>query len=62
MKKPVTLAERIQKEKEYIAFLEKRLASDSFRQNESAEVFEQTRLKLKKAKLVLKCLETGKGK
>jgi hypothetical protein len=55
-KKPDRLAET----KAYIVFLEKRLASENFHRNESAEVVEKTKEKLKKAKLVVKCLETGK--
>jgi hypothetical protein len=54
--------DRIQKEKDYIAFLEKRLTSENFHRNELPEIVEMTKDKLKKAKLVLKCLEAGKGK
>lgn len=48
---------RIKHEQDYIAFLEKRLASTNFRKNESAEVVEKTEAKLKKARLVLKILQ-----
>jgi hypothetical protein len=47
---------RIKHEQDYIAFLEKRLASKNFRSNESAEEISKTEQKLKKAKLVLKIL------
>jgi hypothetical protein len=42
--------------KEYIAFLEKRLASKNYKDNVSAEDFKLTQEKLKKAKFLLKTL------
>jgi hypothetical protein len=48
--------DRLQHEKDYIDFLEKRLASANFKTNVSAEEFAKTKEKLKKAKLVLKIL------
>lgn len=49
---------RIKQEEEYIAFLEKRLASKNFKANVSNEEFENTAGKLKKAKLILKILKS----
>jgi len=48
---------RIQHEKEYIAFLERRLASKHYKANVSSEEYETTEAKLKKAKLVMRMLE-----
>ncbi len=44
-------------EKEYIAFLEKRLASDHYKASVSAEEYEKTKEKLSKARLKLKLLK-----
>ena len=52
--------DRIQHEKDYIAFLEKRLASGNFHANVSKDEVESTKAKLKKARLVLRCLEAKK--
>ena len=52
--------DRIQHEKDYIAFLEKRLASGNFYANVSKDEVESTKAKLKKARLVLRCLEAKK--
>lgn len=52
--------DRINKEREYIAFLEKRLASKNFHKNESPAIIEMTKGKLKKAKLLIRLLEMGK--
>lgn len=49
---------RLEQEKNYIAFLEKRLASKNFRNNVSKEEVGKTEQKLKKAKLVLKLLQS----
>ena len=54
--------DRIQQERDYIAFLEKRLASENFHRNSSPAIIEMTKGKLKKAKLLIRCLESGKGK
>jgi len=48
---------RIKHEEEYIAFLERRLASANFKKNSSPEEYEKTEKKLKKAKLVLRVLQ-----
>jgi len=47
---------RIKQERDYIAFLEKRLNSANYKKNVSPEEFDKTKAKLKKAKLVLKIL------
>jgi len=47
---------RIKHEEDYIAFLEKRLASQNYQQNCSSEVY-KTEQKLKKERLVLKILK-----
>ena len=47
---------RVKQEEDYIAFLEKRLASKNFKANVSNEEFDKTAEKLKKARLVLKIL------
>lgn len=52
-----TNQQRIQHEQEYIAFLEKRLASVNFKKNVPPEEFVKTQEKLKKARLVLKVLQ-----
>ena len=49
--------QQIEHEKQYVEFLKKRLASKNFIQNESQEVVEKTKLKYKKAKLILRMLE-----
>jgi len=55
--KKQSTADRIKHEKEYIAFLEKRLASSNFRANEKPEVIAKTEEKLKKSKFLLKVLQ-----
>jgi hypothetical protein len=50
--------DQIAHEQEYVAFLEKRLASQHFKDNTSTAVFEMTERKLKKARLVLKLLKS----
>lgn len=47
----------LKKHKEYIAFLEKRLASANYKANVSEEEYNKTKSKLDKAKLVLKLYE-----
>ena len=53
---------RIEQEQQYIAFLEKRVASKNFRANVSKEEYNATKAKLKKARLVLKLLQSGDGR
>jgi len=48
--------QRVKHEQDYIAFLEKRLASKNFKANSSPEEYEKTEKKLKKARLVFKML------
>ncbi len=48
---------RIQHEKDYIKFLEKRLLSNNFKRNSSPEEIKKTKEKLKKAKFILRTLE-----
>ena len=48
---------RLQHETDYIKFLEKRLASDHYKKNVSAEEYEETKQKLKKARFILKTLQ-----
>ena len=48
---------KIKHEKDYILFLERRLASSNFKKNVSPEEYEATEKKLKKAKLILRVLE-----
>ena len=52
-----TKQKKLQHEKDYVAFLEKRLRSPNYRKNASAAEFEETERKFKKAKLVLRVLE-----
>lgn len=47
---------KLEQHKDYIKFLERRLASSNFKKNVSQEEYEKTEAKLKKAKLVLKIL------
>ena len=49
--------QRIQHGKDYIKFLERRLASANFKKNSSPEEYAKTEQKLKKARLVFKVLE-----
>jgi hypothetical protein len=49
--------QRIKHEQNYIAFLEKRLASKNFKANSTPEEYEMTEKKLKKARLVFKMLK-----
>ena len=62
MKKKLTKSEEIKKEKEYVEFLRKRLNSDNYKKNISAEEYEKTKVKFDKAKFRLKILETTNGK
>ena len=48
---------RLQHEKDYVEFLERRVKSANFKKNVSPEEFDKTEKKLKKAKLVLRMLE-----
>ncbi len=56
MKKKPTTQERIKQEEQYIAFLEKRLSSENYKNNVSKEEYEKTEYKFDKAKLTLKIL------
>lgn len=47
---------KLEQHKDYILFLEKRLASVNYKKNVSPEEYSKTEAKLKKAKLVLKVL------
>lgn len=49
--------QQVKETAQYVAFLEKRLASKNFKANVSAEEFEKTQEKLKKARLRLKLLK-----
>jgi hypothetical protein len=51
------MKDKLQHEKDYVEFLEKRLKSSHFKKNVSPEEFEKTEKKLKKARLVLRVLE-----
>ena len=53
----LTKLQRLKQEKDYIAFLEKRLASKNYKANVSEEEYQETQEKLKKARLVLKILK-----
>jgi hypothetical protein len=59
-KKKLTKEERIQHERDYIAFLKKRLASEHFQKTASDKELDEVDEKLSKAKLVLRCLEAVK--
>lgn len=56
-----TLSQQIEHEKNYVAFLKKRLESENFKKSVSKEEYEKTKTKYDKAKFVLKTLEQ-KGK
>ena len=49
--------DRIKHEEEYVAFLEKRVASANYKNAASKEEYEETKEKLKKARMVLKLLK-----
>ncbi len=49
--------DRIKHEEEYVAFLERRVASANYMNSVSKEEYEQTKAKLKKARMVLKLLK-----
>ncbi len=51
------MKDKLQHEKDYVAFLERRLASKHYKANVSPEEYEETEKKLKKARLVLRMLE-----
>jgi len=57
MKRKMTKPERIAHEEKYIAFLEKRLKSESYKKNVSAEEYAKTKEKYEKAKFLLKTLK-----
>jgi hypothetical protein len=51
-----TARQRLEHEKEYVAFLERRLASKHYKASVSPEEYAGTEAKLKKAKLVMRML------
>ena len=51
------MKDKLQHEKDYVAFLERRLKGAHFKASVSPEEFEKTEAKLKKARLVLKVLQ-----
>lgn len=51
---------RLKHEQDYIEFLERRVKSANFKKNVSPEEYEKTEQKLKKAKLVMRVLQTRK--
>ena len=51
-----TTAEMLKETKQYVEFLEKRLASKNYKNAVSAEEYAETKEKLKKAKLRVKLL------
>ncbi len=57
MKKKLTKAQELKQTQDYIAFLEKRLASKNFKANVSAEEYQKTKDKLDKARFRLKILK-----
>ena len=50
----------LKQEQDYVAFLKKRIESKNYKRNVSAEEFEKTKAKYKKAKFKLRLLEKGK--
>lgn len=48
---------RIKHEQDYINFLERRAKSANFKKNVTPEVYEETKEKLKEAKLILRILQ-----
>ncbi len=61
-KKPNNKKSEIEQEEGYIAFLEKRLASENYKANATPEEVEETKEKLKKAKLKLRFMQPNQGK
>ena len=59
-KKKLTKQQEIEHEEEYIAFLQKRLNSENFRNNVSEEEYDKTKEKYDKAKFRLKILKGNK--
>lgn len=51
-----TARQRLEHEKEYVAFLERRLASKHYKASVSPEEYAASEAKLKKAKLVMRML------
>ena len=50
----------LKQEQDYVVFLKKRIESKNYKRNVSAEEFEKTKAKYKKAKFKLRLLEKGK--
>lgn len=57
MKRKMTKPERIAHEENYIAFLEKALASENYKKMVTPEQYAKTQEKLKKARFLLKTLK-----
>lgn len=55
-KKQKTKQEKLKETRDYIAFLEKRLASKNYKAKVSTEKYDKTKAKLDKARLVAKML------
>lgn len=54
--KKKTKQEKIEHEKQYVAFLQKRLNSENYKANVTAEEYDATKIKYDKAKFLLKLL------
>jgi hypothetical protein len=57
MKRKETIEQRLQREREYLQFLKKRIESKNYRSAVGEEEYEKTREKYKKAKLIVKILD-----
>lgn len=57
--KKLTKQQKIDHEKKYVAFLKKRLDSQNYKANVTAEEYERTKEKYEKAKFLLRTLEVG---
>ena len=57
-KQKLTRQQEIKQEEEYVAFLEKRLASKNYKSNVSEEEYNKTKAKLEKARLKLRLLNS----
>lgn len=55
-KKTLTVEQKLQKEKEYVEFLKKRVHSENYRTSVSAEEFEKTKKKYDNAKFRLRMM------
>ena len=57
VKKKLSKQQQIRHEEDYVAFLQKRLASKNFKSNVTPEEYEKTKQKYDKAKLRLRLLK-----